>query len=176
MKTLRILPALFLAILIVLLATACPQSEQPQPTPQPTPTDKPADTTDPAVPDQPDKPAIPDGAIALGPLETVIFNFFAALADGDFDKAKSHCTEEYWESEWAEVEIIFAMIPEEEKASWNDDFSLDEEDQAELASGTSKIDGDTATYTITDEAESTIFHFAKIDGNWKMSGVETVEL
>ncbi len=113
----------------------------------------------------------PPAAITGDELQDVLVNFFGALAEPDFSRARTYCTDEFYEETIGGLEEYFSMLSEEEKAEMSADFEIDEEKQEDLNGAVSVYSGDSATFTITEEdGMETVFEFVKVDGDWKISG------
>jgi hypothetical protein len=167
-----------LAALFVLASTGCP-AKQPDQGPMRTP---PADTGDTPPADTPPAvtedtpPAVtgetPPAEVELGPLKTVVVDFYMAMSALDFDTARTYCTAEYW-TEFIEPLIqLVAEASEEEIAVLLSEFQITEEMRAALVAAEETIEGESGSLTIV-EAEDTVntLLFTMVDGTWLMSGV-----
>lgn len=176
-KTFLPLLILLLTALFVLTALGCPSG-----TPEPADEDTPEQTTEPDESADVISEAEPVdyrtsedlvSTFAFGPLETVIVDFFGAMAEPDFEKAKTFCTEELWEENFSGMEEMVGMFTEEEMKEMMGEMEMGEEQENDLKAAVSSFDGDTASLTITDsEGLVTVFGYVKQDGDWILSSME----
>jgi hypothetical protein len=164
---------LLLATIFILAFTGCPPAETPEPAPPDTPTGENGDTPPIDEVETPTENGSAAATMQMGPLQDTMVKFFMAMAEMDLELAQTHCTEEFWTSEFEGMEEMLAMFSEEEIEEMKSGFAMDEEMHQGLMDAVAVIDGDNGTLTITDPDDvTTVFQFIKVDGNWLMSSVE----
>ncbi len=162
-----------LAALFVLASTGCPP-QQPAEGPMRTP---PADTGETPPADTGETPPAdtgdtPPAEVELGPLKTVVVDFYMAMSALEFDTARTYCTDEYW-TEF--IEPLIAMVAEaseEEIAELMSDFEITEKMREALVAAEEIIEGESGSLTIVEaeETSNTLF-FTMVDGAWLMTSV-----
>ena len=160
-----------LICLIILLFAGCTSETQVQDT-------EPEPETPTATNGAPPEVTPPVTTPLTGTPTDSLVTFFTALANADFETAKGSCTDEFWvnekfqemEDSWAEMKTA---LSEEEITKMMEEFRLDDTRQEEVASATTKIDGDKAVLTIIDTESETeaVFEFALEGGVWKINSI-----
>lgn len=116
---------------------------------------------------------MPTEGIPGGVYGEVLANFFMAFAEGDFETAKTWCTESFYESDVKPMEEAWEQMPDEAKARMREDLTVDEEMRASLMDAEVEVSGEEATMTIVEEeGATTVFGFKQVDGEWKLNSVE----
>lgn len=157
---------IFISSLMMLMIVSCTQGsrELPAPTPGGTPLPPPEENGDTAG-----EPAETAG-MPGGEFGTIVAECFVAVAEGNFETAKTYCTDSFYEANIQPME----EMPQELRDQMSQEYAAYTEDRSELADAKVEVEGSEATMTITEEGGAiTTIGFLQVDGEWKINSMES---
>jgi len=148
---------ILIASLMMLLMVGCPKQTTQQPAPQS------GDTP----------PGQPAAEMTAGQFGEVLINCNMAIAEGDFETARTWCTESFYEANIKPLEDNWAHMTDDGRERLREDFSFDEEHRSRLMDAQVEVSGNEATVTVAEpDGATTVLGYLQMDGDWKLNSID----